>query len=241
MHSPNPTGFKNLSGFVFYSVFRKSFTFYISEQDLKINQIIFEYIWIPKSAKNKIMKLHFITTLLIILPFFASAQVYNQRMQMNQQMNAQNQKWASERDRADRQWSQQAMFNRLQNKNSKTQKALDNEEKNKEKLEEKTTKLNADLKKQQDQLTTLENSPNNANSDVQKNIQKTKEQIAKSEEKLNKAKTELETSSKKVESLKKEMEISLTKKADLEKKEKEEAERKKKQEEINQALLKSVK
>jgi len=126
------------------------------------------------------------------------------------------------------------------NKTATVDKKITSEEKNKKNLEEKTTKLNSDLKAQKDKLTTLENSGKTADIDTQKDIEKTKEQINKTEERLNKIKSELETSSKKVEDLKKEKEISLTSKADLEKKEKEEKERKQKQEEINQALLKNL-
>lgn len=190
------------------------------------------------------MRIYLLSIVLTLLPIFASAQ-YNNNQQLQQsrsferQMNTQNQKWASERDRADRQWGQQAMNRQLMNKNAATDKKIISEENNKKKLEEKTAKLDSDLKVQKDKLTALENSKNSA--DSQKNIEKTKEQISKTEEKLNKVKSELETSSKKLDDLKKEKEISLTKQADLEKKEKEEAERKKKQEEINQALLKSIK
>ncbi len=189
------------------------------------------------------MRTYFLLIVLMLLPIFASAQYNNQQLQQSRsferQMNTQNQKWASERDRADRQWAQQAMNRRLMNKNATEDKKISSEENNKKKLEEKTAKLDSDLKVQKDKLTTLENSNNSAGN--QKDIEKTKEQISKTEEKLNKVKSELETSSKKLDDLKKEKEISLTKQADLEKKEKEEAERKKKQEQINQALLKSIK
>lgn len=61
-----------------------------------------------------------------------------------------------------------------------------------------------DLKKEQDQLKTLENaSQNNNDADHQKKIEALKKQIAKSQEKVNQAKIEVELESKKVEDLEK--------------------------------------
>lgn len=61
-----------------------------------------------------------------------------------------------------------------------------------------------DLKKEQDQLKTLENaSQNNNDPDHQKKIEALKKQIAKSQEKVNQAKIEVELESKKVEDLEK--------------------------------------
>jgi len=191
------------------------------------------------------MRKYFILILLIMLPILASAQ-YNNNHQLQQsrsierQMTAQNQKLLNQVAKSDQDWATRARMNQLMNKTATVDKKITSEEKNKKNLEEKTTKLNSDLKAQKDKLTTLENSGKTADIDTQKDIEKTKEQINKTEEKLNKIKSELETSSKKVEDLKKEKEISLTSKADLEKKEKEEKERKQKQEEINQALLKNL-
>ena len=191
------------------------------------------------------MRKYFILILLIMLPILASAQ-YNNNHQLQQsrsierQMTAQNQKLLNQVAKSDQDWATRARMNQLMNKTATVDKKITSEEKNKKNLEEKTTKLNSDLKAQKDKLTTLENSGNTADIDTQKDIEKTKEQINKTEERLNKIKSELETSSKKVEDLKKEKEISLTSKADLEKKEKEEKERKQKQEEINQALLKNL-
>ena len=191
------------------------------------------------------MRKYFILILLIILPILASAQ-YNNNHQLQQsrsierQMTAQNQKLLNQVAKSDQDQATRARMNQLMNKTAAVDKKITSEEKNKKNLEEKTTKLNSDLKAKKDKLTTLENSGNTADIDTQKDIEKTKEQINKTEEKLNKIKSELETSSKKVEDLKKEKEISLTSKADLKKKEKEEKERKQKQEEINQALLKNL-
>ncbi len=61
-----------------------------------------------------------------------------------------------------------------------------------------------DLKKEQDQLKTLENASQNSNDpDHQKKIEALKKQIAKSQEKVNQAKIEVELESKKVEDLEK--------------------------------------
>ncbi|WP_132011686.1 hypothetical protein [Flavobacterium sp. 90] len=64
-----------------------------------------------------------------------------------------------------------------------------------------------DLKKEQDQLKTLENASQNSNDpDHQKKIEALKKQIAKSQEKVNQAKIEVELESKKVEELEKAIE-----------------------------------
>lgn len=176
----------------------------------------------------------------------ASSQ-YNNNHQLQQsryfenQRAIQNKKLSNDIAKSDRDWATRTRMNQLMNKNAQADIKISSEEKNKKKLEEKTAKLNSDLKAEKDKLTVLDNSGISTDNNRQKNIEKAKEQISKREEKLNKAKGELETSSKKLEDLKKEKEISLTKQADLEKKEKEDKERKQNQEEINQALLKRLK
>lgn len=174
------------------------------------------------------MKKLFLLMLFVILPLIVNSQTAQQDFNRNMK-------------RYDNDWAARTRMNHMGNKTTATDSKIFSEEKNKKKLEEKTTKLNSDLKSQQDKLAALQNSGNSTDNDTQKDIEKAKEQISKTEEKLSKAKSELETSSKKVEDLKKEKEISLTRQVDLEKKEKEDNERKQKQEEINQSLLKSLK
>lgn len=208
------------------------------------NRFIFE---ISKTNLTpKPMKSYLLLIVLMILPIFAFSQ-YNNNHQLEQsrsferQRTANNQKLSNDIAKSDRDWATRARMNRLMNKSAAEDKKITIQENNKKKLEEKTAKLETDLKIQKEKLAILEKSDNSQDSSAKKNVEKTKEQISKTEEKLSKAKTELETSSKKLEDLKKGKEISLTKQSDLEKKEKEENERKQKQDEINKALLKNLK
>lgn len=93
------------------------------------------------------------------------------------------------------------------NRVEKTKAKLAREEQKLVKLARKTWDQEDNLKKEQKQLQDLENNPKNSNDPYhQKNIDKCKKQIAKSQNKLNEAKTELELRSKKVEDLEKAVE-----------------------------------
>lgn len=75
------------------------------------------------------------------------------------------------------------------------------------KLARKAWDLEDDLKKEQEQLKNLENAPESSNNpDHQKDIEKLKQQIARSQDKVNKAKAEVESETKKVEELEKAIE-----------------------------------
>lgn len=80
----------------------------------------------------------------------------------------------------------------------KAQAKLSREEQKLIKLARRAWDLEDDLKKEQELLKTLENTPDSSNdSDHQKRIEKLKQQIAKSQQELDKAKTEVELNSKK--------------------------------------------
>jgi chromosome segregation ATPase len=157
------------------------------------------------------MRKHLILILLIVLSSLANAQMPNSpKMQMAQR----NQQWTNQQNLK---WHDRQMGN-SKSQTEIAEKKIAKEEKNKQKLEEKITQLNADLERQRNQLTTLENTAN-TNDNSKKDSEKIKEQITKTEEKLSKTKTELETSSKKIESLKLVGQFSVTNKEELEKKE----------------------
>lgn len=171
------------------------------------------------------MKTSFIVILLMFLPILASAQfnnqMQNQARAIHQQMNLQNQKWASERAIANQQWQMRSMMSMHMNRIQTAESKLAKEEKNKKKLEDKTAKLDAELKTNQEKLTTLKNNTENS-FELQKEIEKSERKVTKSEEKLNKSKGKLETSSKEIENLKKQVETYNTEKEELEKKREEE-------------------
>lgn len=82
------------------------------------------------------MRTRFIVMLVLLLPILASAQYNNYQMQiqqvrtMHQQMNNQNQKWASERARSDQQWHMRTMMSQM-NRIQSSENNLGKEEKNK--------------------------------------------------------------------------------------------------------------
>ncbi|MFH6998425.1 hypothetical protein ACHRVZ_10865 [Flavobacterium sp. FlaQc-57] len=150
------------------------------------------------------MRTRFILLVLIILPFFVSAQSNNQ--QMHQQINAQRQRWTND-------WQMGVMTSHSSNKIQSAEKKVAKEEENKKNLEEKSEKLNADLKTKQEELTNLKNNSADSNNiDLQKDIEKT-------QEKLNQNKKELESSSKKIEDLKTQLETSKSQEEEKRKKE----------------------
>ncbi|MBF4467139.1 hypothetical protein [Flavobacterium sp. LC2016-12] len=89
----------------------------------------------------------------------------------------------------------------------KAQAKLAREEQKLIKLARMAWDLEDDLKKEQEQLKTLENDPDTSNDpDHQKRIEKLKQQIAKSQDKVNESKAEVKSESKKVEDLEKAIE-----------------------------------
>ena len=93
------------------------------------------------------------------------------------------------------------------NRVEKAKAKLAREEQKLIKLARKAWDLEDDLKKEEQLLKNLENTPENSNDpDHQKRIKQTKQQITKSQDKLNKAKIDVESSSKKVEGLEKAIE-----------------------------------
>jgi hypothetical protein len=199
------------------------------------------------------MKTKFFLTVLTIFPIVVMAQynmnTVNRSMQMQQQqarnmiqqMNNTNQKWASERQLYMQQQQMRSMMAHTVNKIEAAENKLAKEERNLTKLQEKAKEKEAELNTDKENLLNLANSSQiNNDGVVQKNINKSKGKVAKSEEKLSNTNAEIISSSKKIEDFKKEIQTSKLEKEEIVKKQEEEK-RLKKEEKEGGAKLKKTK
>ena len=133
----------------------------------------------------------------MILPLFVDAQNFNPpKPKMQDPLFNQ---WENKRPEIPQTPTVKPLYrSRTENAQAK----LADEERKLIKLAKKAWEKEADLKKEKENLKNLENTPENSNNyNHQKKIEKSKKQIAKSQDKLNKAKTEVDLKSKKVEEL----------------------------------------
>ncbi|WP_139256991.1 hypothetical protein [Flavobacterium saccharophilum] len=98
---------------------------------------------------------------------------------------------------------------------------LANEERKLKKLQTKSTEKEADLKANLQELASLESKANN-NTDIKKEIEKSKKRVQKSEEKVAKSESELEKSSNKIQDLQNKIQAAKIQKEELIKKHEEE-------------------
>ncbi|TPG39283.1 hypothetical protein [Flavobacterium pectinovorum] len=138
----------------------------------------------------------FIVLIITIIPLFANAQGFNQSQLRNGTLMG-----------VDERAPQLVQLPTMKpivtlNHVEKAKAKLAREEQKLIKMARKAWDKEDDLKKEQEQLKTLENASQNSNDpNHQKKIETLKKQIAKSQEKVNEAKKEIELESKKVEDL----------------------------------------
>ncbi|MCV9929872.1 hypothetical protein OIU83_19585 [Flavobacterium sp. LS1R49] len=161
----------------------------------------FKYIF---EIQNPIMRSLFITLIIITLPLFANAQTHHfitdteKNKMLNQARNQAEQKLQQQNSYIElpKTPSFKPLYrNRIENAEAK----LVREERKLKKLENEAQEKKDNLKAKQEKLLNLENALKNTNdSDYQKNIERTKEQIAEVQNELNKVKILIESRSKKI-------------------------------------------
>jgi hypothetical protein len=140
------------------------------------------------------MRTRLIVMIIMTLPLFVNAQNFNPP-QPKMQDPLFNQ-WENKRPELPQTPTVKPLYrSRAENAQAK----LVKEEQKLIKLAKKAWGKEADLKKEKENLKNLESTPDNSNNpNHQKKIEKSKKQIAKSQDKLNKAKAEVDSMSKKV-------------------------------------------
>lgn len=101
------------------------------------------------------MKSYCLLTVLILSPILAFSQYTNnhqleQSRYFDRQRTAYNQKLSNDIAKSDRDWATRVRMNQLMNKNAVADKKIISEENNKKKLDEKTAKIETDLKIQKE-------------------------------------------------------------------------------------------
>lgn len=148
------------------------------------------------------MRTRLIIMIIMILPLFVNAQNFNPpKPQMQDPLFNQ---WGNKRPELPQTPTVKPLY-RSRAENAQAKLAI--EERKLIKIAKKAWAKEADLKKEKENLKNLENTPEAGNNAYhQKKIEKSKQQIAKSQDKLNKLKTEVDSKSKKVEDMEKAIE-----------------------------------